>query len=533
MWKASIGSAAPIDDGADDWETDPDFVNDINEEEQRYGKGGKTAGAIDMKQLREETEKAYEDKKKKEYEEDGTGSCGYGGKFGVEKDRMDKSAVGHDYIGKVEKHCSQRDHNQGFGGKFGVQKDRMDKSAVGHDYVGKVDKHGSQKDYSQGFGGKFGVQKDRMDKSAVGHDYVGRAEKHGSQTDYSQGFGGKFGVQKDRLDKSAVGWDSEQAKVGTNYTKSKPDIAGAKPSNIRAKFENFSKTAEEEAQRKAEEQKRIRAEKDKRDREEAAKQFNAEASEPSGRPSERKNFVETGRSGGISSAINAFNAPKAEEPKIPRKQPIALPKETAKPEPTSPQSQPERPISQSKLEPERPVSQPKVEPQRQVSQPTVEPAPEPVYVPEPEPVYQNRESIKKAAQSQQEEDDWATEEDRTEQFNTIRANPKVVASNPLEAAEKQAELLYGNIDEVQDSPKEESNGNKVEEEIVLNPDDPGVTAVALYDYQAAAEDEISFDPDDVITHIDMIDEGWWRGYCPKYQQYGLFPANYVQLQQQQ
>lgn len=37
-----------------------------------------------------------------------------------------------------------------YGGKFGVQSDRMDKSAVGHDYIGKTEKHVSQKDYAQG-----------------------------------------------------------------------------------------------------------------------------------------------------------------------------------------------------------------------------------------------------------------------------------------------------------------------------------------------------------------------------------------------
>lgn len=58
-------------------------------------------------------------------------------------------------------------------------------------------------------------------------------------------------------------------------------------------------------------------------------------------------------------------------------------------------------------------------------------------------------------------------------------------------------------------------------------EDTGIRAIALYDYEAAAEDEISFDPDDVITHIEMIDEGWWRGLCKNH--YGLFPANYVQL----
>ena len=40
---------------------------------------------------------------------------------------MDKSAVGHDYVAKVEKHASQTDAAKGFGGKFGVQSDRVDK----------------------------------------------------------------------------------------------------------------------------------------------------------------------------------------------------------------------------------------------------------------------------------------------------------------------------------------------------------------------------------------------------------------------
>jgi hypothetical protein len=34
--------------------------------------------------------------------------------------------------------------------------------------------------------------------------------------------------------------------------------------------------------------------------------------------------------------------------------------------------------------------------------------------------------------------------------------------------------------------------------------DTGLTAVALYDYQAGDSDEISFEPDDVITNIEMV-----------------------------
>ena len=40
--------------------------------------------------------------------------------------------------------------------------------------------------------------------------------------------------------------------------------------------------------------------------------------------------------------------------------------------------------------------------------------------------------------------------------------------------------------------------------------DYGLCALALYDYQAADDTEISFDPGQVITHIDQIDPGWWQ-----------------------
>ncbi|XP_062913297.1 drebrin-like b isoform X5 [Mobula hypostoma] len=56
----------------------------------------------------------------------------------------------------------------------------------------------------------------------------------------------------------------------------------------------------------------------------------------------------------------------------------------------------------------------------------------------------------------------------------------------------------------------------------------GLCARALYDYQAADDTEISFDPDDIITNIEQIDEGWWRGYAAD-GSYGMFPANYVEL----
>uniref|UniRef100_UPI0037E810E7 drebrin-like protein B isoform X2 n=1 Tax=Semicossyphus pulcher TaxID=241346 RepID=UPI0037E810E7 len=55
-----------------------------------------------------------------------------------------------------------------------------------------------------------------------------------------------------------------------------------------------------------------------------------------------------------------------------------------------------------------------------------------------------------------------------------------------------------------------------------------IRARALYDYQAVDDTEITFDPEDIITGIEMVDEGWWRGYGPD-GHYGMFPANYVEL----
>ncbi|XP_026573793.1 drebrin-like protein isoform X2 [Pseudonaja textilis] len=64
----------------------------------------------------------------------------------------------------------------------------------------------------------------------------------------------------------------------------------------------------------------------------------------------------------------------------------------------------------------------------------------------------------------------------------------------------------------------------------LNMEGKGICARALYDYQAADDTEISFDPENIITNIEMIDEGWWRGFGPD-GHFGMFPANYVELVQ--
>ncbi|KAK4695970.1 drebrin-like protein, partial [Lecanoromycetidae sp. Uapishka_2] len=55
----------------------------------------------------------------------------------------------------------------------------------------------------------------------------------------------------------------------------------------------------------------------------------------------------------------------------------------------------------------------------------------------------------------------------------------------------------------------------------------GHTATAIYDYEAAESNELSFPENAKITSVEFPDEDWWSG---EYRgQQGLFPANYVQL----
>ena len=50
----------------------------------------------------------------------------------------------HAHVEKLEKHASQVDAAKGFGGKYGVQTDRVDKSAVSWAHKEAAQKHASQ-----------------------------------------------------------------------------------------------------------------------------------------------------------------------------------------------------------------------------------------------------------------------------------------------------------------------------------------------------------------------------------------------------
>ena len=56
--------------------------------------------------------------------------------------------MGHEYRADLSKHASQTDAAKGFGGRYGVQKDRQDKSAVDWSYRAKLKPHASTKGLS-------------------------------------------------------------------------------------------------------------------------------------------------------------------------------------------------------------------------------------------------------------------------------------------------------------------------------------------------------------------------------------------------
>uniref|UniRef100_A0A8C6ZM71 Cortactin n=1 Tax=Nothoprocta perdicaria TaxID=30464 RepID=A0A8C6ZM71_NOTPE len=524
MWKATAGHTISVspDDGADDWETDPDFVNDVSEKEQRWGaktvNGSGHQEHINIHQLRENVFQEHQNLKEKELETGPKASHGYGGKFGVEQDRMDKSAVGHEYQSKLSKHCSQVDSVKGFGGKFGIQTDRVDQVSSFFLYFNMVFQDNilllniyKQKslllslDYSKGFGGKYGVDKDKVDKSAVGFDYQGKTEKHESQKDYVNGFGGKFGVQTDRQDKCALGWDHQEkvqlhesqkdyksgfgGKFGVQRERQDPSAVG---------FEYKEKLAKHESQQDYSKGfgGKYGVQKDRMDK--TAATF--EDIEKPTSTYQKTKPIEAVANKTSSIRANFENLAKEKEQEDRRKAEAERAQRMAR-------EKQEQEEARRKLE-EQAKAKKQTPPPSPTTLPAEQKAPSsPVY--EDAVSYEAEPAHKNPGAALPEPGRKAAESDYQEAVS--QREPQYEPETVYEVA--------GAGDHYQ---AEENAYDEYENEL-------GITAIALYDYQAAGDDEISFDPDDIITNIEMIDDGWWRGVCKG--RYGLFPANYVELRQ--
>ncbi|XP_060534742.1 drebrin-like protein B [Cylas formicarius] len=105
-------------------------------------------------------------------------------------------------------------------------------------------------------------------------------------------------------------------------------------------------------------------------------------------------------------------------------------------------------------------------------------------------------------------------DDDSDQFATIKRSPRDVVKDATPQEEK---TVVGITEQ-----------DFVDEFVYGIDKEGGQKARAIYDYQAADDTEISFDPGDVITNIEKVDDGWWQGLAPDGITYGLFPANYVE-----
>ncbi|XP_028391539.1 drebrin-like protein A [Dendronephthya gigantea] len=211
-------------------------------------------------------------------------------------------------------------------------------------------------------------------------------------------------------------------------------------------------------------------------------------------------------------AADMIRAGKAARPQPPAPQ--------ARPRPAVPEPEPDNePEPEHEPEPE-PRYSPEPEPEPRYSP---EPEPEPRYSPEPEP--EPRYSPEPEPEPEPEPDHRYEPEPEPEpepeleqdnEYDIPESGP--VTGDPSAGYQDQQddENLYDNADAiVEGTGQEESSGDDVR-------------AKALYDYQAADDSEITFDPGDIITEINQIDPGWWQGRAPD-GSYGLFPANYVEI----
>jgi len=51
---------------------------------------------------------------------------------------------------------------------------------------------------------------------------------------------------------------------------------------------------------------------------------------------------------------------------------------------------------------------------------------------------------------------------------------------------------------------------------------------ALYDYEAADDDEVSFVENDMISNVQPVDDGWVIGLVQRTNQRGMIPSNYIE-----
>ncbi|CAG2256406.1 ABP1 [Mytilus edulis] len=199
-----------------------------------------------------------------------------------------------------------------------------------------------------------------------------------------------------------------------------------------------------------------------------------------------------------------------------RKQPIQLPREEERsPPPGRQPSPPRRQPSPPRRDPSPPRREPSPPP-RQQSPPRREPSPPP-REPSPPPREPSPPQKNLLAEGMPQRQDSDEEQD----VDVWEDEPET----SIPAVQHEETVQY---DEQNYQQEEQPTDDQQYTGAPAGTPGGTATVTALYDYQATDDTEISFDPGDIITNVEMIDEGWWTGTGPSGHT-GMFPANYVEV----
>merc|ERR1712176_1153540 len=368
-------------------------------------------------------------------------------------------------------------------------------------------------DAAKGFGGKFGVQKDRVDKSAVGFEHQSELSKHTSQTDGAKGFGGKFGVQKDRVDKAAHSFEESGDGTAQYKTKIdvKGDVKNFRSRfenfGAAAEEENKRKVEEEKRKRDLEFKRQVEASKKKEaaEEEQRAKEEQLQREEEERRRAEEDRRESEARRLEEERLVAEEQRRTENQSRVEEEQTLEQKRREVEQRRAEEQRREEERIAEERrmeeekrLAEERRLDEERAAAEMAAQQPSATSSGK-----QAKAIYDyvagDDDEISFAVgdlitQIEMIDDGWAT--------GSVHGKKGMFPIGYAEIVEDQSP-----------SKPTRSQPQPVVEPSPPAAQDMGQCGIALYDYDAADSDEISFAEGEEITNIEMPDPGWWIGIC--------------------
>lgn len=547
----------------DDWETDPDFVRDSDGIDKRWG-ASRTVGSINMDELINEVRKDHKSMREKfDHPSQRDHSEGFGGKFGIQHDRKDQSAADYNYHEKLSKHTSQEisrkiitssSSSLKSSGFDEAKRNFLDKSENNIDtstatasssFSRPTDvKTSSFKTFSTtNLGGEGAGLNPRFEESLTKR--VLKEEKISSSTNKPDDLSPAMKSIQEKINAFKKGFEDIESKVAkksdlskvikkttnvenssnveyvsrnsSNYGSGSPssrptstspfsspssktfipsrDFPKASIKSLSEKFETLCKEDSEDFKRKTELRRKEFFDQIRSQVRETRKELDGFD------PIDDEDYDDLERrmreklEGATSNLNEQYKSTKT----------------TTSRSSASPSSRPSSRLSNESLS----VGKPKVYTRRETTKEEVVSK----VVKENDKIIENetKRNVERSSSTHNSDDDEVGDAYvKGEPKIGIRdLDHKIRVSSPIKRTESPVERIKREIPIVEPEVK-----------------GAGLMARTLYDYQAAEDDELSFDVDDLITNIEKIHQGWYKGsitYKDGRKQVGLFPANYVKL----